>query len=78
MARDVVDFELVMGGPNLASQMLHDTAVLQGDGLKAIVYGLPLLSLPVFSLKEACEMETQVREVSNQTEGTCRSLSVRR
>lgn len=43
-----------------------------------LFYGLPLLGLPVFSLKGASGMEAQVREVSDVTEGTCRSMSARR
>lgn len=37
VVRDVVDFELVMGGPNSSSQKLHDIVVLRGEGLKAVV-----------------------------------------
>lgn len=37
VARDVDGFGLVMGGPSSSSQMLHDTAVLQGEGLRAVI-----------------------------------------
>ena len=49
MARDVDGFGLVMGGPSSSSQMLHDTAVLQGEGLRAVILQTASVGFAFFS-----------------------------